>query len=57
MPTTSLKMKKRPVTHKSYEVNREKMNAIDDKERYNRSIAEIKETIVKIQKAIEDSVK
>lgn len=38
-------------------MNREKINALDDKERYNRSITEIKETIKKIQKAIEDSVK
>lgn len=30
---------------------------MDDKERYNRSIVEIKETIVKIQKAIDESVK
>lgn len=40
-----------------YLVNREKMNALDDKERYNRSIVDIKETIVKIQKAIDESVK
>lgn len=33
------------------------MNAIDDKERYSRSIVEIKDTIGKIQKAIEESVK
>lgn len=38
-------------------LNREKMNAIDDKERYSRSIVEIKDTIGKIQKAIEESVK
>lgn len=33
------------------------MNAIDDKERYSRSIVEIKDTIGKIQKAIEENVK
>lgn len=38
-------------------VNREKMNALDDKERLDKSIIEIKETISKMEKAIDESVK
>lgn len=33
------------------------MNAIEDKERFNHSIIEIKDTISRINKAIQDSVK
>lgn len=34
-------------------LNREKMNALDDKERLDKSIIEIKETISKVEKAID----
>lgn len=40
----------------TYSVNKDKINIIESKARYENSIKDIKETIVKIQKAIDESV-
>jgi hypothetical protein len=51
------KVKKINVKYFCNIVNRDKIIALEDTEKYNKNIEEIKETVIKIKKAIEESVK